>query len=210
MVTRVVGGAGLGGPVGQVDDLLVGQVGGLDPPRDAVLGAQPADAAGLRVDLGGRVALVGPAMTEDGVAAGFGGAAEGPPVAEQVAQAGGDDVGRWPLGRLHGDNARCPAAGDDVAVAGVELLLLGAGADGGRVVGDLVDRDQVDRPAQLRGDLAHLVVEQPAGALVDLVLQPAQGVDRVIYGGADEPFSAAAPQAEFDPLAVDQDQAAVR
>ena len=40
-------------------------------------------------------------------------------------------------------------------------------------------------------------------------LQPVQGVDRVIDRGADEPVGAVAPQAEFDPLAVDQDQAAV-
>src|SRR5262249_35237761 len=152
--TGVVGGAGLGGPVGQVDDLLVGEVGGFDPAGDAVFGPEPADAAGLRVDLGRGVALVGPAVTEDGVTAGFGGAAEGPPVAEQVAQAGGDYVSRWPLSRLDRDDPWCPAARGDVAVAGVELLLLDAGADGGRVVGDLVDGHQVDRPAQLRGDLA--------------------------------------------------------
>jgi hypothetical protein len=54
------------------------------------------------------------------------------------------------------------------------------------------------------------VVEQPFGALVDLVLQPVQGVDRLVDGGADEPFGAVAPQSEFDPFAVDQDQAAVR
>src|SRR5262249_49448912 len=143
-----VGGAGLGGPPGQVDDLLVGEVGGFDPAGDAVLGAQPADTAGLGVDLGGRVAHAGPAVAEDGVAAGFGGAAEGPPVAEQVGQAGGDDVGRGPLGGLDGDDARGAAAGDDVAVGGVEFLLLGGGAHGGGVVGDLVDGHEVDRPAQ--------------------------------------------------------------
>ena len=36
-----------------------------------------------------------------------------------------------------------------------------------------------------------------------------QGVDRVIDRRADEPLGAVAPQAEFDALAVDQDQAAV-
>src|SRR5215472_13016431 len=205
----MVDGLGLGGPSSQVDDLVVGEVGGLDPAGDAVFGAQPADAAGLGVDLGGRVAHAGPAVAEDGVGAGFGGAAERPPVAEQVAQAGGDDVGRWPLGGLDGDDARGAASGDDVAVGGVELLLLGGGADGGGVVGDLVDGHEADRPAEIRGDLAHLVVEQPLGALVDLVLQPAQGVDGLVDGRADEPFGAVAPQAQLDPFAVDQDQAAV-
>ena len=82
---------------GEVDDLLVGEVGGLDPAGDAVFGAQPGHAAGLGVDLGGGVALVGPAVPEDGVGAGFGGAAEGPPVAEQVPQVVGmmSAEGRW-------------------------------------------------------------------------------------------------------------------
>src|SRR5262249_55480682 len=99
---------------------------------------------------------------------------------------------------------------DDVPVGGVEFLLLGGGAHGGGVVGDLVDGHQVHRPPQIRGDLAHLVVQQPAGALVDLVLQPVQGVDGLVDRGADEPFGAVAPQSELDSFAVDQDQAAVR
>src|SRR5262249_1372776 len=180
------------------------------PAGDAVFGAQPADAAGLGVDLGGRVAHAGPAVAQDGVRGRLGGAAEGPPVAEQVPQAGGDDVGRGPLGGLDGDDARGAAAGDDVPVGGVEFLLLGGGAHGGGVVGDLVDGHQVHRPPQIRGDLAHLVVQQPAGALVDLVLQPVQGVDGLVDRGADEPFGAVAPQSELDSFAVDQDQAAVR
>jgi len=49
----VVGGAGLGGPGGEVDDLLIGEVGGFDPAGDAVLSSEPGHAAGLRVDLGG-------------------------------------------------------------------------------------------------------------------------------------------------------------
>ena len=79
-------GASLGGPGGQVDDVLIGEVGGLDPAGDAVFGAQPADAAGLGVDLGGRVALAGPAVPEDGVGGGFRTAAKRLPVAEQVPQ----------------------------------------------------------------------------------------------------------------------------
>ena len=53
------------------------------------------------------------------------------------------------------------------------------------------------------------MVEQPVGAFIDLVLQPAHGVDRVIDRRADEPFGAVPPQAELDALAVDQDQAAI-
>ena len=114
-----------------------------------------------------------------------------------------------PLGGLDGDDAGCAAAGDDVTVAGGEFLLLN-GCPGSRgEVGDLVDGHQVDREPHVRGDLAHLVVEQPVGPFVDLVLEPAHGIDRVIDRRADEPFSASAPQSEFDPLAVDQDQAAV-
>ena len=92
-----------GGLLGQGDDLLVGEVGGLDPAGDAVFGAQPGHAACLGVDLFGGVALDGPPWPEDGVGAGFGGAAERPPVAEQVPQRGGDDVGAraagWPRRR---------------------------------------------------------------------------------------------------------------
>src|SRR5207248_4029990 len=121
----VVRGASLCCPGGQVDDLLVGQVGGLDPPRDAVLGPQPAHAPCLRVDLGGRVPLVGPAVAEDRVRAGLGGAAERPPVAEQIPQAGGDDVRAGPLGGLDRNDPGSAASGDDVPVQRVELLLLG-------------------------------------------------------------------------------------
>jgi hypothetical protein len=53
------------------------------------------------------------------------------------------------------------------------------------------------------------VVKEPCGALVDLFLEPVQGVDRVVDAGPDEPFGAVAPQPEFDAFAVDQDEAAV-
>jgi hypothetical protein len=90
-------GASLSSPVGEVDNVVVGEVSGLDAAGDAVFGAEPADAAGLRVDLFGGVALVGPAVAEDGVRGRLGGAAEGPPVAEQIPQAGGmmSADGRW-------------------------------------------------------------------------------------------------------------------
>ena len=90
--------AGLSGPGGEVDDVVVGQVGGLDAAGDAVFGAQPGDPARLGVDFLGGVALGRPAVPQDGVRGSLGGAAERPPVAEQVAQRGGDDVGRWAAG----------------------------------------------------------------------------------------------------------------
>ena len=52
---------------GQVFDVVVGEVGGLDPARDAGLGQQPADPSGQRVDVGGGVSLGGPALAEHGV-----------------------------------------------------------------------------------------------------------------------------------------------
>jgi hypothetical protein len=54
------------------------------------------------------------------------------------------------------------------------------------------------------------VIEQPFGPLIDLVLQPFQGVNRVVHRWADEPVGAVTPQAELDPLAIDQDQPAIR
>lgn len=93
----------------------------------------------------------GPAVPQDRVGRRLGAAPECPSVPEQVPQAGGDDVGAWPLGGLDRDDARCPASGDDVAVGRVELLLLGRCAHGGRVVGDLVDRHQVNEITGLVG-----------------------------------------------------------
>src|SRR5215470_352204 len=72
---------------GQVGDVGVGEVGGLNAAGDAGFGQQPADAPGEGIDLGGGVALVGPALAEYGVAAAIGGAPECPPVGEQVPQA---------------------------------------------------------------------------------------------------------------------------
>ncbi len=102
------------------------------------------------------------------------------------------------------------AAGDHVAVAGGELVLLGFRADGGGVVGDLIDADEVEGPAQVRGDLPEAEVQELVGAVVDLGLEPVQGVDRVINVRADEPGGSVPPQAELDPLAVDQDELAVQ
>ena len=113
------------------------------------------------------------------------------------------------MGGFDGDDARGAAAGHDVAVEGVEFLLLWRSPGGGGEVGDLIDRDQVDREPHVRGDLPLLVVEQPFGPLIDHGLQPAHGVDRVVDRGADEPLGGVPPQAELDALAVDQDQAAI-
>src|SRR5215831_12537089 len=52
--------AELSGVGGQVLDVGVGEVGGLDPAGDAGLGQQPGHPAGERVDRSGGVALPGP------------------------------------------------------------------------------------------------------------------------------------------------------
>src|SRR5215472_11151750 len=77
-------GAERGGVFGEGDDVVVGEVGGLDPAGDAVFGPQPGHPAGLGVDVFGGVTLGRPPVSEDGVGGGFGGAAERPPVPEQV------------------------------------------------------------------------------------------------------------------------------
>ena len=79
---------------------------------------------------------VGPAVAEDDVGGAGGGAAERGAVAEQVAQALGDDVHRGPLGGGDDGHGGGAAAGHQVAEQGDELplLLLGAqhGGDTGR------------------------------------------------------------------------------
>src|SRR5215472_56422 len=107
---------------------VAGSVVGSEPLRDAALGDQQRLAGVDRADVGGRVSGAGPAIAQDDVAAAGGGAAEGGAVAEQVAQALGDDVHRGPLGggdHRHGGGA---AAGDQVAEQGDELVLLRLGA----------------------------------------------------------------------------------
>src|SRR6266851_821253 len=123
--------AELGGVGGQVLDVVVGEVGGLDAAGGAGLGQEPGHAACEGVDGGGGVALSGPAVAQDGVGGGVGGAAEGPPVAEQVAQGGVDDLVGRPLSGQDDDDACGAAACDQVAGERGELGLLGLGADGG-------------------------------------------------------------------------------
>src|SRR5271165_3188907 len=128
-----------GGVGGQAGDVVVGQVGDLDAAGDAALGDQPAQPLVGGGDAGGGEALAGPAVAEDDVAAAIRGAAERRAVAEQVAQALGDDVDRGSLGGgddRHGGGA---AAGDQVAEQGDELVLLRPGAQDGGVQGDLVE-----------------------------------------------------------------------
>ena len=102
------------------------------------------DAPGERVDLGGGVALVGPAVAQHRVGAGVGGAAERPPVAEQVPHGRVDDLMGGPLGSQDDDHPGGAAAGDQVAGERGELRLLLAVPDRGGEVGVLVDDDQVD------------------------------------------------------------------
>ena len=87
-----LGAAGPGGVVGQGDDVGVGQVGGLDPLGGAAFGDQEGFAGVEGADVGGGESGGGPAVAEDDVGAAGGGAAERGAVAEQVAQALGDDV----------------------------------------------------------------------------------------------------------------------
>src|SRR5271165_2920642 len=139
---------------GEVGDVLIGEVGGFDPPGDAGLGQQPADAPGQGVDAGGGVALACPAVPEDHIGAGIGGAPERPPVAEQVPHGRVDDLIRGPLGGQDEDHPGGAAAGDQVAGEQPEGLPVGLAADGGGVVGVLVDHDQVDMLTAVAGDLA--------------------------------------------------------
>ena len=76
--------------------------------------------------LGGGVAVVGPALAEHHVGAGVGGAAERPPVAEQVPHGRVDDLMGGPLGGQDDDHACRAAAGYQVAGEGGELLPVSA------------------------------------------------------------------------------------
>ncbi len=87
--------------------------------------------------------------------------------------------------------------------------MLFAVADGGGEVGVLVDDHQVDRFAGVAGYLAPSFGQQRVVAAVHDVLQLLERVDGVADAGADEDLGAVAPLAEFDLLAVDQDEPAV-
>src|SRR6266516_4375614 len=73
-------------------DVFIGEVGAFEPARDAAFGEQPADPAGFGGDVGGVVALLGPAGAQDDVRASVGGAAERASVRADIPQAGRHDV----------------------------------------------------------------------------------------------------------------------
>ena len=124
--------------------------------------SQP-DPAGERVDVGGGVAFGCPALAEHDVGGGVGGAAERPPVGEQVPHGRVDDLMGGPLGGQDDDDPGGAAAGYQVAGQAREVLPLLLGADGGGEVGVLIDRDEVDVLARVGGDLAAAGGQQRAG-----------------------------------------------
>src|ERR1700759_1758716 len=160
------GAAGPGGVVGQGDDVGVGQVGDLDPFGEAAFGDELAFAGVGRGDVGGGESGGGQVVAEDDVAAAGGGAAEGGAVAEQVAQALGDDVHAGPLGGGDDGHGGGAAAGYQVAEQGDEFFLLGLGAQDGGVQGDFVDDDGGDVDAVTRADLTAAVGGQPGVPVV--------------------------------------------
>ena len=133
-----------------------------------------------------------------------GGAAESGPVAEQVAQAFGDDVHAGPLGGGDDGHGGGPAAGDQVAEQGDEFSLLLFGAEHGGIQGDLVE-DRGDDVDVIAGpDLAAVAGVQPGVAVVHDDLEPLEGEDGVVEVGADEFVGDVVPHAELDLLAVEQ------
>src|SRR5690242_12201019 len=200
------GAAGPGGVVGQGDDVGVGQVGGFDPFGDAAFGDEEAFAGVDGADVGGGVSGGGQVVAEDDVAAAGGGAAEGGAVAEQVAQALGDDVHAGPLGGGDDGHGGGAAACYQVAEQGDEFFLLGLGAQDGGVEGDLVDDDGDDVDAVAGADLAAAVGGEPGVPVVHDALEPLEGDDGVVEVGADEFVGDVVPHAEFDLLAVEQHQ----
>src|SRR6185437_1071229 len=124
-----------------------------DAAGGAGFGQQPADAAGEGVDLGGGVAFAGPALAEDGVGGGVGGAPECPPVGEQVPHGRVDDLVGGALGGEDDDDPGGAAPGDQVAGERGELFSFLFAADGGGEVGVFVDEDEIDAFAGLAGDL---------------------------------------------------------
>src|SRR5271166_1569324 len=192
---RVPAAAGPGG--------MVGQVGDLEALGNAAFGDQEAFTGVGGRNVGGGESGVGPAVAEDDVAAAGGGAAERGAVAEQVAQALGDDVHAGPLGGgddRHGGGA---AAGYQVAEQGDEFFLLGLGAQHGAVQGDLVKDDDDDADAVTGANLAAAVGAQPGVPVVHHALEPLEGDDGVVQVGSDEFVGDVVPHAEFDLLAVE-------
>src|SRR5690348_6202824 len=197
------GAAGPGGVVGQGDDVGVSQVGDLDPLGQAAFGDELAFAGVGRGDVGGGESGGGQVVAEDDVAAAGGGAAEGGAVAEQVAQALGDDVDGRPLGGGDDGHGGGAAACYQVAEQGDEFVLLLFAAQDGGVQGDLVDDDGDDVDAVAGTDLAAAVGGEPGVPVVHDALEPFEGDDGVVEIGADEFVGDVFPHAEFDLLAVE-------
>src|SRR6266567_4714627 len=156
-----LGAAGPGGVVSQGPDVGVGQVGGLDPLRDAAFGDQQRFAGVDRADVGGREPGAGPAVAQDDVGGAGGGAAAGGAVAEQVAQALGDDVDRGPLGGGDDGHGGGAAARHEIAEQGDKQALLLFGAEHGGVRGDLIEDGGDDVQAVAGLDLAAAAGQQP-------------------------------------------------
>ena len=183
------------------------EVGDLDPLGDAAFGDEEGFALVEGADVGGGESGAGPAVAEDDVAGAGGGAAERGAVAEQVAQALGDDVDGGPLGGGDDGHGGGAAAGYQVAEQGDELSLLVLGAEHGGVQGDLVEDGGDDGQAVAGFDLAAAVGAQPGVPVVHHFLQAEQGDDGVVEVGADEFVGDVVPHAELDLLAVEQHHA---
>src|SRR5207248_3197252 len=173
------GAAGPGGVVGQGFDVVVGQVGDLDPLGDAAFGDELAFAGIGGEDVGGGESGGGQVVAQDDVGGAGGGAAERGAVAEQVAQALGDDVHAGPLGGGDDGHGGGAAACYQVPEQGDELVLLGLGAQHGGVQGDLVKDDDDDGDAVAGADLAAAAGAEPGVPVVHDALEPAQGDDGV-------------------------------
>src|SRR6185437_9011842 len=203
-----VGAAGSKGVVGQGPDVVIGQVGGLDPLGDAAFGDEQGFAGVDGADVGGGEPGAGPAVAQDDVGGAGGGAAAGGAVAEQVAQALGDDVDRWPLGGGDDGHGGGAAAGYQVAEQGEELALFLLGAEHGGEDGDLVEDGGDDGQAVGGFDLAAAVGAEPGVPVFHHLLQPQQGDDGAADVGADEFVGGLVPHAELDVFGVEQHQAA--
>ena len=86
--------------------------------------------------------------------------------------------------------------------------VLARAQDGGED-GDLVEDGGDDGQAVTGDDLAAAVGAQPGVPVVHHFLQPQQGDDGAVDVGADEFVGDVIPQAEFDLLGVEQDQAVI-
>src|SRR5581483_4307949 len=165
-----------------------------------------AGAPGAGVDVGGRAAFGGPAGSEDGVGCLSGGAAECPTEAEEVPDAGGDDVGRGFLGGGEDDDPGGAAAGDEIPEEfGQPVALFAVAAS--EVEGEFVEDDDVEAEAVVGGDLAAAPGEEFGVAAVHLGPELFEDRDRLGEIRADEPSGARCPWRQLDPLAIEEPEA---